>query len=412
MIEKIVKSLKKEREKPFCAYLYDLPALRQHVGHLIHTLPSECRLFYAIKANSDHTLLKTLAPLVHGFEVASLGEIEKVRAVDQNIPILFGGPGKTAEEMEGAINHGVSLFHVESVHELKLLNHIAGQKGTHTDILLRVNLRHSVPNAKLKMAGVPTQFGMDEADIPAAIELTVGLSNVRLRGFHFHAMSNNLESNAHAVFVDRCFETAKRWGDEWNLEISYLNVGGGFGINYLDIEDQFNWDDFTNRLEKILEKHRDVNWMILFESGRYITSSSGYYAVEVLDIKQNHGQTFCVVRGGSHHLRLPAAWKQSHPFTIIPIEKWVYPFERPTVNETPITVAGELCTPNDILARTIPVSSLRVGDILLFSYAGAYGWAISHHDFLSHPHPEQLYLDLDLIEKLESKCNKILSKTN
>lgn len=403
MMENTVKSLRMEQKKPFCAYLYDLPKLRNHVYQLTTSLPSVSRLFYAIKANSDETLLRTLAPIVHGFEVASQGEIEKVRAVDKDIPILFGGPGKTQDEIAGAIDHKVTLINVESVHELQLVNYIASQKGTTVDILLRVNLRSSVPNARLKMAGVPTQFGIDEVNIPNAILLAKSLLNITLRGFHFHAMSNNLDSKAHAEFVDRCFELSETWEKNFDLDMSYLNVGGGIGINYQDIENQFNWMDFMDRLNAVLAKHKDANWEVLFECGRYITSSCGYYAAEVLDIKQNHGEYFCVVRGGSHHLRLPAAWKQSHPFTIIPIEKWTYPFIRPEINEAVATVAGELCTPNDILARNINVPSLRAGDILLFSYVGAYGWAISHHDFLSHPHPDHYYIEADTISGSGSK---------
>ncbi len=405
-MEKIVQSLKKEQEKPFCAYLYHLPKLRQHVNQLTSTLPTKCDLFYAVKANSDFEILKALAPIVHGFEAASLGEIEKIRQVDKTVPILFGGPGKTREEMEGAIHHGVTLLNVESTHELRLLNYIASQKGTNISILLRVNLKHSVPNAKLKMAGVPTQFGIDEQDVPHAIVLAKSLPNIRLHGFHFHAMSNNCDSKTHAEFVDHCFEKAKSWEKEWEINISYLNVGGGIGINYLDLKNQFNWADFTDRLKKVLEKHGDERWKVLFECGRYITSSCGYYAAEILDIKQNHGSHFCIVRGGSHHLRLPAAWKQSHPFTVVPVENWGYPIERPEITNSPITVAGELCTPNDVLARDIQVPRIRVGDILLFSYAGAYGWAISHHDFLSHPHPEHLYLEADDILQGHSEEEK------
>ncbi|MBB6446301.1 diaminopimelate decarboxylase [Bacillus benzoevorans] len=386
-----------ERENPFCAYLYDLSKLRHHVDRLMTTLPSNFRLFYAIKANSDETLLKTLAPVVHGFEAASLGEIEKIRAVDKEILILFGGPGKTQAEIEGAIHNRVALLHVESFHELQLVNHIAGQKGTTVSILLRVNLRHSVPNAQLKMSGVPTQFGIDEFEVPNAIALAKCLPNVKILGFHFHAMSNNGDSKAHAHFVDHCFERAKSWGKEWNIDISYVNVGGGIGINYQNIEEQFAWDDFIEDLQGVIQKHKDANWQTVFECGRYITSSCGYYAAEVLDIKQNHGKYFCLLRGGSHHLRLPAAWKQSHPFTVVPVEKWSYPFSRPEVTESVITVAGELCTPNDVLARDILVPRVRVGDILLFHYAGAYGWAISHHDFLSHPHPDHLYIESDTL---------------
>lgn len=396
-MEDIIASLKIKQKKPVCAYLYDMSKLRRHINQLLTGFPSECQLFYAVKANSDEALLRSLAPIVHGFEVASLGEIKKVRAVDSHIPILFGGPGKTHEEIEGAIEHGVTLLHVESLHELQLASHIASQKKAEIAILLRVNLRKAVPNAQLKMAGVPTQFGIDEVNIPYAIALAKSLPNIALRGFHFHAMSNNLDSKAHADFVDHCFETAKIWEKEWEVDISYLNVGGGIGINYLDIENQFNWNDFTAHLKKVLEKHKNLNWQVVFECGRYLTSSCGYYAAEVLDIKQNHGHYFCVLRGGSHHLRLPAAWKQNHPFTIVPIEQWPYPFARPEITNTAVTVAGELCTPNDVLAREVPIARLRAGDILLFSYAGAYGWSISHHDFLSHPHPDRIYIESGVV---------------
>ncbi|MEE6451347.1 type III PLP-dependent enzyme [Gottfriedia acidiceleris] len=409
MIANIVQTQSQEQDHPFCAYLYDLTKLRNHVNSLMTTLPSSCRLFYAIKANSDEMILKALAPIVNGFEVASLGEIEKVRNINLNIPILFGGPGKTRSEIEMAIEYGVTLLHVESLHEIKLVNYIAKKKNVSVSILLRVNLRHSVPSAKLKMAGVPTQFGIDEIEIDKAISLIEGLPNIELQGFHFHAMSNNTDSKTHVSFVNHCYELTEEWSSKWNLDIKYVNVGGGIGINYLQLDKQFDWEDFTEQLEKLLEKHHDKSWNTLFECGRYITSSCGYYAAEVLDIKKNHGEYFCILRGGSHHLRLPAAWKQSHPFTVIPVEKWPYPFERPEVIDEKITVAGELCTPNDVLAREVIISKLRVGDILLFSYAGAYGWAISHHNFLSHPHPERIYLDRDSLIKQYDFVNEGMS---
>lgn len=144
-------------------------------------------------------------------------------------------------------------------------------------------------------------------------------------------------------------------------------------------------------MANICQQTNEHGWEILFECGRYVVSSCGTYAAEVLDVKRNHGKWFAVLRGGSHHFRLPAAWKSSHPFRVVPVEEWPYPFDRPACSQTTVTVAGELCTPNDLLARDVPVRLLRAGDILLFPYAGAYGWTISHHDFLSHPHPEHLY---------------------
>lgn len=393
-IEQTVAALKMERgNRPFCAYIYDLRALRSHVRRLVDSLPPQCRLFYAVKANSDPAILKTLAPIVHGFEVASAGEIGKVRQADPDIPVIFGGPGKTDGELKAAIRSGVSLIHVESVHELRRLEHIAAGQEVRVPILLRVNLLHSVPEAKLKMAGVPTQFGIDETQIPAAIALAQSCGHVELQGFHFHAMSNNLDFLAHAGFVESCIRKSRLWGEEFGLRISYVNVGGGVGVNYQELEQQFDWTAFAERIHTMAGGQARPEETVLFECGRYLTASCGYYAAEVLDIKRNHGGHYLVLRGGTHHFRLPAAWKYSHPFRVVPIEKWDYPFPRPELRDCAATVAGELCTPNDILARDVVIPRVRIGDIVVFPYTGAYGFAISHHDFLSHSHPEHLFLE-------------------
>jgi diaminopimelate decarboxylase len=112
----------------------------------------------------------------------------------------------------------------------------------------------------------------------------------------------------------------------------------------------------------------------------------------VLDLKQTHGRTFAVLRGGTHHFRLPAAWGYDHPFTILPVDDWADPWPRPEVRDTRVDAVGELCTPRDVLARDQPVDRLRVGDVLVFARTGAYGWDISHHDFLRHDPPEFVVL--------------------
>ncbi|RBW68765.1 type III PLP-dependent enzyme [Bacillus taeanensis] len=391
-IEDTILSLKEDRDEPFCAYLYNLNTLHTHVSRMIASLPSNCQLYYAVKANSNIRILEELAPVVKGFEAASIGEIEKVRSVNNTIPILFGGPAKKDSEIAGAINYGVQFIHVESVHELRRVNEIACQHGVMIRILLRVNLRHSVPNARLKMTGVPTQFGIDEKEIPVVIKLCQELTNVSLKGFHFHGMSNNLDAKEHVMYVSHCMNKAEAWEKEFNLSLSYINAGGGIGVNYDYVEKQFDWDDFIARLHELLNNPNHVKWNVVFECGRYITASCGYYAAEIVDMKQNHGKHFVILRGGSHHFRLPAAWKHNHPFTVVPVEKWRYPFERTELENTSITVAGELCTPNDVLARDVVVPKVRIGDILLFHYTGAYGWDISHQQFLSHPNPEHFFL--------------------
>ena len=115
--------------EPVCLYCYDLGMLTEHVAAVVAALPDRCRMFYAMKANSAPPLLQALAPLVDGFEVASGGELTKARAVGEHIPVLFGGPVKTAQEIAQALEQRVERLHVESVLELHRVSEVATRVG-------------------------------------------------------------------------------------------------------------------------------------------------------------------------------------------------------------------------------------------------------------------------------------------
>ncbi|GBF76057.1 diaminopimelate decarboxylase [Paenibacillus sp. 598K] len=391
-IKTYVRELKRQETEPICAYIRDVGALVDHVRQRVQSMPSASRLFYAMKANSEEEVLRALAPVAHGFEVASLGEVVKARRVSADLPIIFGGPGKTESELRGALDQQVMLIHVESLHELRKLQAIAAERGTVASVLLRVNLKGPLPEATLAMGGRPTQFGIDEALLPQVMEQIAGMPHIRVEGFHFHSLSNNLDAAQHVKLVQYYCRIAREWAQRYRFPLRYLNAGGGIGVNYADLEQQFDWPHFVDGLAAVLRRELLPETTLLFECGRYMTASSGYYATEVLDVKVNHGRTYAIVRGGTHHFRLPVSWGHSHPFAVVRIEEWPYPYDRPGVQGEPYTVAGQLCTPKDVLASGSAADEVRVGDVLVFRYAGAYGWAISHHDFLSHPHPRHVYL--------------------
>ncbi|MDA2804212.1 type III PLP-dependent enzyme [Nocardiopsis suaedae] len=377
---------------PVCLFGYDLDALARHAQRVVAPLPERCRMFYAMKANSAAPVLRTLAPVVAGFEVASGGEVAKARAVGPGIPVIFGGPAKTPEEIAEALRQGVTRLHAESVLELHRISRAAVAAGTDAEVLLRVNLAGPFPSATLAMAGRPTQFGIDEADLPDAVAAAVALPGVRLAGFHLHSISNNLSAEAHLDVLRMYRDKAAAWEREFGVRCEVLNVGGGIGVDYVDLDARFDWEGFTRGLADLVETFPDHVREIDFECGRFLTAECGRYAVEVLDVKRNHGTWYALVRGGTHQFRLPASWQHSHPFTVFPVEEWESGLPRPEVSGEPVTVVGELCTPKDVLAREVRVPRVRAGDVLVFSHAGAYGWEISHHDFLSHPHPEQVFL--------------------
>lgn len=392
--EKLVRELHGRSREPFCAYIYDLEGIQTHVKRMLETMPERTSLFYAIKANPDKRIIEALLPHVAGFEVASIGELLKVREVSGDVPVLFGGPGKKDAELETAIRSNVSYIHVESLLELRKIILLAKQWKRHTQILLRINLRtDALPKTKISMGGRPSQFGIDEILVEEAVSILRETENshVQLSGFHFHSLSNNLQAELHADMIRYYLQKVGEWKRQFGLHVQVVNAGGGFGVSY-DGAPGFDWERFASLLAQsdMLSSLGDAR--LFFEPGRFIVADYGYYAAEVIDIKQSQDECFAVLRGGTHHNRLPASWGHNHPFRIVPVAGWPYPFGRPEIASGKVTIVGELCSPKDRLYTGAEVERLRAGDILLFEQSGAYCWTISHHDFLGHPHPEFYYL--------------------
>ena len=361
--------------RPVCAYVYDLAVLRARVAEVRASLPGSATLLYAVKANGHPAVVRTLATACDGLEVASGGELRLARAAGAR-RIVFGGPGKTDAELAAARAAG-ALINAESVHELRRIAALGGRP----DVVLRVNRPGAALSGSHAMTGTPTPFGLDPAQLAAAF----AVSGVRIIGFHLHAVSNNMDGAAHASFVTSALAWSRRTAAEFGMTLRVVNVGGGFGVDYpgggaMDL----------GPLRSVAVP-RGVE--LIFEPGRYLAADAGWYVTEVLDLKTTHGRTFAVLRGGTHHFRLPAAWGYSHPFMVVPVPSWPYPYPRPEVSDVEVDAVGELCTPRDVLARGRHVSRLRVGDLLVFGRAGAYGWDISHHEFLRHDPPEFVVID-------------------
>lgn len=384
-----------EATQPLCAYLYDLEGLRRHSEAVVAALPAGCELFYAIKANSDLPILRTLAPRVAGFEVSSGGELAWVREHFPSTPLIFSGPGKTDAELRLALDSDIEAIHVESPNELQRLAWLAEAAGKTAPVLLRVNL--SLPGlaaTTLMMGGKPTPFGIAADQLPACLASLRKAPGLRLRGFHFHLLSHQLDAAAHVELMAAYLDQVGRWCDVYGLEIDHVNVGGGIGVNYRQPQQQFDLAAFGAGLRR-LRASRPGLPRLRFECGRYITAACGYYAMQVLDLKHAFGRDYVVARGGTHHFRTPYAQGHSHPFHVLPVEHWPYPWPRPELRDATVHVVGQLCTPKDLLAFDAPVDRVRVGDLLVFPYAGAYAWHISHHDFLRHPHPQHWYLPME-----------------
>ena len=374
---------------PRCAYVYDRGTLVDTAARVRAALPAGSTLLYAVKANGHPDVLAALAGAVDGFEVASGGELALARIARAGVgtatQIVFGGPGKTEGELEAAVESEATV-NVESLLELRRLAVAAEAAGVRVRTALRVNRADAKLPGTHRMSGTATPFGIDEAQLADAVELAHGHPSLRLIGFGLHAVSNNLDAAAHAEFVTEAVRWSVAASSKHRMPLDSVNVGGGFGIDYAGT-DRFDLSVLAAGLVKATAE-LPTGARLVFELGRFLAADSGWYAAEVIDIKRNHGRWFAILRGGTHHFRLPAAWGYSHPFTIVPIDAWARPYDRPEVRDVELDAVGELCTPRDVLARDHYVDRLRVGDLVVFSRTGAYGWDISHHDFLRHDPPE------------------------
>ncbi|MEV0591501.1 type III PLP-dependent enzyme [Nonomuraea cavernae] len=338
------------------AYVYDLPALDEHAASVRWALP-DVELYYAVKANPDPELLRVLARHVDGFEVSSGGEHAHVAGLFPDMPLALGGPGKTDAELRLPCHR----LHVESPGELRRLL----ATGREADVLLRINPDLPVEGAALTMDG---PFGMDEAGVEECLPLFT--DRVRLRGLHAHLASG--------LDAERLLDLAERLLDTDHAEV---NLGGGMAVDYGAPEERFDWAGYGAGLAKL----RRAGQHVRVEPGRALTAYCGHYVTSVVDVKRVRGQAYAILLGGTHHLRTPVTKGHDQPFTVLPTGGG------PGVTDEPVTLVGQLCTPKDVFARNI-VTSVRVGDTVVFAMAGAYAWNISHHDFLMHPHPAFHYV--------------------
>ncbi|MEV4925176.1 type III PLP-dependent enzyme [Streptomyces roseoverticillatus] len=370
------------------AYVHDLTALAAHAEEIRAALPPETELYYAAKANPAPELLRALAPHVSGYEVSSGGELAHVREAVPGLPLAFGGPGKTEAELRLALGLGTERIHVESESELRLLAALAEERpqAAPVDILLRVNLPAGdgeLGGAALAMGGRPGPFGLDPRRAEACLPLLRG-TRLRLRGVHAH-LASGLGAPALLAVAARITAWARALDERHGLGLDEVNVGGGMAVDYARPHARFDWAAYGAGLARLAAEH--PGYRLRIEPGRALTAHSGWYVTEVLDVKHSYGEAFAVVRGGTHHLRTPAAKGHDQPFAVLPADAWERPWPRPAALDEPVTISGQLCTPKDVLARAVPVAELRTGDRIAFAMAGAYAWNISHHDFLMHPAP-------------------------
>lgn len=360
-----IPTISREVGTPF--YCYSHATLTRHFRVFDEAFaPIPHLICFALKANSNLSILKLFGGMGGGADVVSGGEL--FRALRAGIPpdrIVYAGVGKSREEIAYALKSDILMFNVESSQELQVISDVASNMGVEARVALRINPDVDPRTHPYISTGLrKSKFGIDISQAVEAYELARELPRVRVVGIHQHIGSQITEVGP---FVDALAKIAELTRElrALELDIRYLDVGGGLGITYKDEEPPIP-QVFAEALIGVV---KDLDCTIVLEPGRVIVGNAGILVTRVLYTKRTATKDFVVVDAGMNDLIRPSLYGSYH--AIIPVHR---------VEGTPTLTAdvvGPICESGDFLAKDRELPAVKPGDLLAVMSAGAYGFTMA-----------------------------------
>ena len=365
-------------------YSYDMKLLGEtlsSINECVEGMPY--RVHYAVKANCNPVLLKAIAARGLGADVVSGGEVKL--ALECGFPaesIVFSGVGKSDDEIRLALTAGIGCINVESEAELDIISEIAAELGVKARIALRINPDIEAHTHKYITTGLEeNKFGISLSNMDLAVATAVANPNVILQGLHFHIGSQITINEPFALLCEK----VKKIIDDFSkkgIEFSYIDVGGGLGIDYEhptenpipDFKSYF--DTFKANLP--VKPGQTVH----FELGRAIVAQCGTLVTKVIYIKESDTKKFVVLDAGMNALIRPALYQAYHK-----IENVTSKAEETAVYD----VVGPICESADVFGENVTLPITRRGDIVVIRSVGAYGESMAS-TYNSRPIPASAYV--------------------
>jgi diaminopimelate decarboxylase len=332
---------------------------------------------FAVKANSNLSILKTLGQYGGGADIVSGGELFK--ALKAGIPskkIVYAGVGKTDKEIKFALASRILMFNVESESELKRIDQIAGQMKIKAPIALRVNPdvdpeTHPYISTGLKK----NKFGIPIEEALEHYKTALTLNNVSVIGVHKHIGSQITKISPFVDALKRVIILIDKLALN-GIKIKYLDIGGGLGIPYSNEKPPLPKD----LAKKLLPLLKGKNLTLIIEPGRSIIGNAGVLLTKVLYLKQGFEKEFIVVDAGMNDLIRPSLYNAYHQ--ILPVVK-----TKRTM--TFVDVVGPICETGDFLGKDRELQRVSEGEYLAVMSAGAYGFSMSSN-YNSRPRPAEV----------------------
>lgn len=391
-------------------YVYDLGLVETRARRFMRAFAgADTLIAYSVKANGNLAVLRRLASLGCGADVTSAGELYRAtRAGIDPDEIVFAGVGKSEAEIRAGLSAGIYSFNVESASELRRLDALARSAGVRAGFGVRVNpdVDAPTPHAFTRTGRATDKFGVPWEDVRGLFSETRGSDSLRPLGLAVHIGSQIVEIDPYLRALDRITALA---GEliAGGIPLSYLDIGGGFGISYGEGEGL----DIDGLAALVVPRVRELGLRLVLEPGRAIVGEAGVLLTRVEYVKRSGGKTFVVVDGGMSELLRPSHYGGFHEIEVVGDGALASPWgaggtagrshelgtgseirgdAAPTKAPARVDVVGPVCESGDFLARDRLIERMpREGDLLAVHTVGAYGFAMASN-YNSRPRPAEV----------------------
>ena len=374
-------------------YIYSRATLERHWNAFDQAFGDHAHLIcYAVKANSNIALLNLLARLGSGFDIVSLGELQRVIAAGGEAgKVVFSGIGKREDEILAALKVGIRCFNVEVSDELDRINRLAGQLGVIAPVSFRVNPDVDANTHPYISTGLKeNKFGIDIEQALTEYRRAAAMPHINVIGIDCHIGSQLTETRPFLDALDKILDLVSVLKDD-GIHLHHLDLGGGLGIRY-NIEQP---PEPANYIKAVLDRLGKTDFEILLEPGRAIVGNAGILVTEVEYLKPTAHKNFAIVDAAMNDLLRPSlysAWQE-----IIPVNR------QSNATEQVWDIVGPVCETGDFLGKDRALR-LSQGDLLAIRSSGAYGFSMSSN-YNSRPRVAELMVNGNQVHLIREREN-------
>ncbi|MEG1862486.1 MAG: diaminopimelate decarboxylase [Oscillospiraceae bacterium] len=402
MMNNIEKIIKEQSKRHLSFYIYDENTIIDSLKTLKNDFPS-VEFLYSAKTNPFPSVVKCVVENGLGIDAASLNEVlmgEKEGLAKEKI--YYSAPGKTRYDILGAIEKSIII--ADSLNELKVLNDAAKETGRKAKIGIRINPDFTFDSEN----GAGGKFGIDQDILFANKSWIKALPYVEFCGIHVHSRSQELDYIILEKYYDNMFKLAKRVQEEFDVKLSFINMGGGIGVEYNENDTPLQTKQLGEKLTQLIAdfKQKLDGVKVIIETGRFAVGKSGTYVTTVIDKKVSYGKNYIILNNTLNGFIRPSlamlveSYVQGTPKASEPLYTKPNSFKFKVLGKEEgemesVTLCGNLCTGTDVVAKDILLPKIEIGDVLTMSNAGSYAAVLSPMQFASLTPPAQIFLTKD-----------------